>query len=1160
MAINYIEVRVLSTGRGESAVGLGAYICRERWKSHLTGETYNFLPEEAKQAREAAALEAAAAAIDAEKRNKRKRKKGEPREKKPRKKRRKSDIVGRPMIFLPTGAPKRFKDPLTLWRAAEAAEMTVDREDGLPRPKKKATLAKHVVLALPKNITDDERRDLLRAWVEHAYPGVAVMAVIHEADDPEIGNHHAHLLISTRTLDAEGFGKKATYLEPKFSYRAGRSVHVESQDLPGQWRNFQNRFFRDRGIPLVVDASIEAGGVHWGEARFIPDSVRVENDEITRKAARDRILDPKNLLADALRNRATFTRRGLRWLLKANNVFGQEASDLINRVLADPEVIPLFDPETGKPLKVYTTNAVRNQERLILETARKLLGRKPTKRQLAKLKADMPGRIAAMTFSSEQEVAYEHLLLSGRIAICRGIAGAGKSHVIKGIKATYEAAGLRVVGLAPTNKVVNTMRTEGFSYANTLHSERYRLEHPRRNTLLWNANTVVVVDEAGMIDSGMMQWLIETAAKTGAKLILVGDEAQLTSVERGGMFAILKKELGAVELKEVRRQDESWAKEASLALSEGRMSEAVEAYAARDRIHWSDDLDGAMDRLVLRWSEDFALDPDTPKFVYCATNVVANELNNRLQAIQFAGRRDFMEFTCVRGKIRLFPEDQVQFHATDKKLGIMNGAAGKVVSMAPDEIVVETDAGNMITFDPTVFDGWGLGRCGTVYRGQGQTLPRTYALYDRERAWSRRSAYVAMTRHRKGFDLFVPKSLASDLGQLGRQMSRGDDSEASLTYASRDEAATLFPTALVKAVQEHGAPREVAAGEAAPEALADHWRLTPHWRFARDYSALKKAAKAASPYSLIHAHFKGANEAALDRGILPKTGYRDPGCLKDFLPKNPRMDPALIPGKGGFDVSPIVVNIETLNYGAWFKILRRLRQLDHHVLHAIERQLDMIASRINNVMAKADLFSDLVVARHFVRFAALLKRRDSEGKLRPARTRREFRHLRSLNPVPRQTYGRFRLHRNHPVHGSILADVLGFVSARNRPSALTNVQQNASSRGAAPANAPAPAQPQRPAITPPTTQLQTPRNVPPAAAAPTTRQPQRPAFTIVPTLRPRTPEPPKNVPPAAVGPATPPPQRPAGPAPQQPAPPPSNDAPLPKSTPKPRKGNDGPVI
>jgi hypothetical protein len=581
------------------------------------------------------------------------------------------------------------------------------------------------------------------------------------------------------------------------------------------------------------------------------------------------------------------------------------------------------------------------------------------------------------------------------------------------------------------------------------------------------------------------------------------------------------------------------------------MSDAVEAYAARDRIHWADDLDGAIERLVSRWGEDFALDPDTPKFAYCATNIVANGLNNRLQGIRFAGRLDFQEFTCVRGKIRLFPEDRVQFHATDKKLGISNGAAGKVVSMAADEIVVESDAGTMITFDPAAFDGWGLGYAGTIYRGQGQTLPRTYALYDRARAWSRRSAYVAMTRHRKGFDLFVPKSLARDLGQLGRQMSRGDDCEAALTYATRDEAALLFPKAVIKAAQERGAPREVAAGEVIPAALADHWRLTPHWRFARDYTALKNAAAVASAYSPIHAHFKGANEAALERGILPGTGYRDPRCLTDFLPRNHRADPELAPGKGGFDVSPIVVDIENLEYGAWFGILRRLRQLDHHVLEAIKNQLDMIAAGIANVMAKADLLSDLVVARHFVRVAALLKRRNPDGTLRLTRTRRDFQHLRSLNPVSRQTRGRFHLYRKHPVEGSILADVLGFVSARARRDAVTrNIAKNAPAK-----NAPNPA-PQRSMPTPIPPRPQTPPVAGPAAPAarPAATPPQRPVSPVVPSLRPRMSPAPKNVPPAAPRPATPPPQRPAVP--------PSNDAPLPKptTTPPPRKRDDGPAL
>ena len=98
---------------------------------------------------------------------------------------------------------------------------------------------------------------------------------------------------------------------------------------------------------------------------------------------------------------------------------------------------------------------------------------------------------------------------------------------------------------------------------------------------------------------------------------------------------------------------------------------------------------------------DVQTDRNRARFVYCATNKVADELNNRLQRVRFsASASDFGVYNRDRGRIKLYPGDRVQFHVTDRRLGIMNGQVGNVVSMAPDEIVVDIENGGRVSFNP----------------------------------------------------------------------------------------------------------------------------------------------------------------------------------------------------------------------------------------------------------------------------------------------------------------------------------------------------------------------------------------------------------------------------------------------------------------------------
>ena len=108
-----------------------------------------------------------------------------------------------------------------------------------------------------------------------------------------------------------------------------------------------------------------------------------------------------------------------------------------------------------------------------------------------------------------------------------------------------------MIGLAPTNAVAQDMRADGFKHAATIHSEIFALNNGRRQ---WDDRTVVIVDEAAMIDTKLMAMLTSHAAAAGAKLILVGDDRQLSSIDHGGMFAVLKDRHGAAELAEVSRQ------------------------------------------------------------------------------------------------------------------------------------------------------------------------------------------------------------------------------------------------------------------------------------------------------------------------------------------------------------------------------------------------------------------------------------------------------------------------------------------------------------------------------------------------------------------------------------------------------------------------------
>ena len=345
-----------------------------------------------------------------------------------------------------------------------------------------------------------------------------------------------------------------------------------------------------------------------------------------------------------------------------------------------------------------------------------------------------------------------------------------------------------MVGLGPTNVVARSLAADGFETAMTAHLALIHLNNGRDR---WGPRTVVIVDEAAMLDTDILDRVMRAADRAGARLLLVGDDRQLQSVQRGGLFAPVAALAGSMELRRVQRQKTPWQRAASEAFAAGDIAAAVGAYADHGCLAWAETLDESRAALVAAWAAASARDPDASRFIYASTNAEVRRLNAEARAIRVergeigAG----LAFRTARGEVDAAAGDRIQFHDTDRHAGIFNGILGTIVSCTEEEIEVRTDGGALVSFDPERFEGWALGYAGTVYRGQGKTQTEVFALYDHAFAWSPSTSYVALTRQTERVALHVPEELAAARTALIRQMSRARNIETSLGFTVRDELA-----------------------------------------------------------------------------------------------------------------------------------------------------------------------------------------------------------------------------------------------------------------------------------------------------------------------------------------------------------------------------------
>ena len=134
--------------------------------------------------------------------------------------------------------------------------------------------------------------------------------------------------------------------------------------------------------------------------------------------------------------------------------------------------------------------------------------------------------------TADQRALVTDIATSGRqLELVLGVAGAGKTTALDALRDAYEQAGHRVLGTATSGQAAKTLGAAAHLESRTTASLLWRLQHGHDHL---DPNTVLIVDEAGMVDDPTMLALLTTAEIHGTKTIVVGDHHQLGAVGPGG--------------------------------------------------------------------------------------------------------------------------------------------------------------------------------------------------------------------------------------------------------------------------------------------------------------------------------------------------------------------------------------------------------------------------------------------------------------------------------------------------------------------------------------------------------------------------------------------------------------------------------------------------
>jgi len=214
MAIYHLSIKIISRGKGKSAVAASAYRSGEKIKNEYDGIIHDFT--------------------------------------------RKSGIA-HTEILLPQNAPKEFLDRGTLWNSVEKIEKS-----------KNSQLAREMEIALPKELDREKQINLVREYVKDNFVKVGMCAdiALHDKND---GNPHCHILLTMRPLNEDTTwgakskkeyildenGEKVKLKNGNFKTRKINTVDWNEQDKAEEWRkawaDITNKYLKENSIQEKVD-------------------------------------------------------------------------------------------------------------------------------------------------------------------------------------------------------------------------------------------------------------------------------------------------------------------------------------------------------------------------------------------------------------------------------------------------------------------------------------------------------------------------------------------------------------------------------------------------------------------------------------------------------------------------------------------------------------------------------------------------------------------------------------------------------------------------------------------------------------------------------------------------------------------------------------------
>ena len=378
---------------------------------------------------------------------------------------------------------------------------------------------------------------------------------------------HAHVMLTMRAVDENGFGQKVrdwnrTEMVERWRERWAELANERLAELDIDAR-IDHRSLEAQGIALEPQSQIGAPAKRIEDRGIEGEGIEADRAEMHREIARgngERIIADPSLGLDAItQQQSTFTQRDMAKFAHRHSDGIDQFNEVMGAMRSAPDLVELGKDARGEDR--FTTREMIEAEQRLHRAAELMAERerhevRDADREAALARAEARG----LVLSGEQADALAHVTDGRDLGVVVGHAGTGKSAMLGVAREAWEAAGYEVRGVALSGIAAENLESGSGIASRTIASMEHGWEQGRD---LLTTRDVLVIDEAGMVGTRQLERVLSHAAEAGAKVVLVGDPQQLQAIEAGAAFRSIHERHGGAEIGEVRRQREDWQRDAT---------------------------------------------------------------------------------------------------------------------------------------------------------------------------------------------------------------------------------------------------------------------------------------------------------------------------------------------------------------------------------------------------------------------------------------------------------------------------------------------------------------------------------------------------------------------------------------------------------------------